>query len=87
MLSFSKLRYAVSISIPNNLFLLIPNSQARFQPDIVTFHFHDDVKAKGFHLDQASYGTLIDGLCKIGETRAAVKFLRKNEEKFVLGLM
>jgi len=29
MLSFSKLRYAVSISIPNNLFLLIPNSQAR----------------------------------------------------------
>jgi len=29
-------------------------------------HFHDDVIAKGFHLDKVSYGTLIDGLCKTG---------------------
>jgi len=72
---------------PTICFYWSPILKLGYQPDIVTFHFHDDVKAKGFHLDQASYGTLIDGLCKIGETRAAVKFLRKNEEKFVLGLM
>ena len=32
-------------------------------------HFHDKVAAQGFKLDQVSYGTLINGLYKIGQTR------------------
>ncbi|GAU31404.1 hypothetical protein TSUD_370530 [Trifolium subterraneum] len=46
-------------------------------------HFHDHVLAHGFHLDQVSYGTLINGLCKIGETRAALQVLRQIEGKLV----
>lgn len=34
-------------------------------------HFHDNEVALGFWLDQVTYGTLINGLCRIGETRAA----------------
>jgi hypothetical protein len=29
------------------------------------------VVAHGFHLNQVSYATLINGLCKMGETREA----------------
>lgn len=46
-------------------------------------HFYDHVVAKGFQLDQVSYGTLINGLGKMGETQAALRLLRKIEGKLV----
>ncbi|MCH84580.1 pentatricopeptide repeat-containing protein, partial [Trifolium medium] len=46
-------------------------------------HFHDHVVAHEFHLNQVSYGTLINGLCKIGETKAAMQVLRQIEGKLV----
>ncbi|MCH96076.1 pentatricopeptide repeat-containing protein [Trifolium medium] len=45
--------------------------------------FHDDLIAKGFQLDKVSYGILIDGLCKAGETRAALQLLRRIEALMV----
>lgn len=39
--------------------------------------FHDNVIAKGFHLDEVSCGTLINGLCKSGKTLTAIKLLKK----------
>ena len=46
-------------------------------------HFHDKVVVLGFHLDQISYGTLINGLCKVGETKAALRLLRRVDGKLV----
>ncbi|XP_016200094.2 pentatricopeptide repeat-containing protein At1g62680, mitochondrial-like [Arachis ipaensis] len=41
-------------------------------------HFHDRVLlAHGFHFDQVTYGTLINGFCKTGHTSAAIQALRK----------
>ncbi|XP_045829034.1 pentatricopeptide repeat-containing protein At2g39230, mitochondrial-like [Trifolium pratense] len=45
--------------------------------------FHDDIISKEFQLNQVSYGILIDGLCKKGETRSALQFLRRIEELMV----
>ncbi|RHN52657.1 putative pentatricopeptide [Medicago truncatula] len=39
--------------------------------------------AKGFKLDHVSYRTLINELCKTGETRAALQVLRKIERILV----
>ena len=36
--------------------------------------------AQGSKLNQVSYGTLINDLCKIGETRTAIQLLRKIED-------
>ncbi|PNX89124.1 pentatricopeptide (PPR) repeat protein, partial [Trifolium pratense] len=46
-------------------------------------HFHHHVVAYGFVLNQVSYGTLIDGFCKIGKTRAALQVLRQLKWKSV----
>ncbi|XP_028802638.1 pentatricopeptide repeat-containing protein At1g64583, mitochondrial-like [Neltuma alba] len=45
--------------------------------------FHNDILTKGFQLDEVSYGTLIDGFCKIGKTSAALELLRKMETGLV----
>ncbi|BAT97733.1 hypothetical protein VIGAN_09126400 [Vigna angularis var. angularis] len=39
-------------------------------------NLHDKVVALGFRLDKITYGTLINGLSKIGETEAGIKLLR-----------
>ncbi|XP_028756744.1 pentatricopeptide repeat-containing protein At1g12300, mitochondrial-like [Neltuma alba] len=63
-----------------------------YQPDTVTVNtlmkglcmkdvgqaldFHDDLLAKRFCLSPVTYGTLVNGLCKTGQTRCAVKLLQ-----------
>jgi pentatricopeptide repeat domain-containing protein 1/leucine-rich PPR motif-containing protein len=39
--------------------------------------------AEGFQLNQVSYTTLVNGLFKVGETRAALQLLRQVDGKLV----
>jgi pentatricopeptide repeat domain-containing protein 1/leucine-rich PPR motif-containing protein len=41
------------------------------------------VVAEGFQLNQVSYTTLVNGLFKVGETRAALQLLRQVDGKLV----
>lgn len=42
-------------------------------------NLHDKVLSQGFQMTQVTYGILIDGLCKIGETKVAIQLLLKIE--------
>ncbi|KAL2334581.1 hypothetical protein Fmac_015794 [Flemingia macrophylla] len=61
---------------PNNTLIrgLCPRGKLR-----KALHFHDDAMAQGFRFDQVTYGKLVNGLCKTGETKAGLEFLKKIE--------
>jgi len=44
-------------------------------------NIHNKVVAQGFHTTQVTYGILIGGLCKIGETKVVIQFCFEEELK------
>ena len=47
----------------------------------------DEMEKKGYEPDRFTCGTIVNGLCKIGETNVAINLLRKMERgNFVLDL-
>lgn len=48
------------------------------------FQFHDQVVAHIFLLDYLSYGILLDGLCKAGQTTVVLQLMRFNKPDLVM---